>query len=129
MRAIAQEDSLVDGKIAIDKFESGRIFVAGETAAEGHAVFQPERLEWAVFVGIGSTDKTLNPMQIIGRQLTLMGSFVLPIHMYWEMVRFIVDHNIQLDAMVTHRFPIERAPEAFSLFDSGETGKVLLEWS
>lgn len=82
----------------------------------------------AVFVGIGHDDKTLSPSQIIGRQLTLMGSFVSPIQMYFDMVRFILDHKVPLDALVTHRFPIEQAPEAFTLFDSGKTGKVIFEW-
>lgn len=83
----------------------------------------------AVFVGIGSQDKTLNPMQIIGKQATLMGSFVLPLPMYWEMLRFVLDHQVPLEAIITHRFPIERAPEAFTLFDSGATGKVVFEWA
>lgn len=83
----------------------------------------------AVFVGIGSQGNTINPHQIIGRQLTLMGSFVLPLPMYWQMLRFVQDHSLPLEAIVTHRFPIERAPEAFTLFDSGATGKVVFEWS
>jgi propanol-preferring alcohol dehydrogenase len=65
---------------------------------------------------------------MIDRQLTLMGSFVLPRYMYDDMARFVLDHQVPLDALVTHRFPIARAPEAFTLFDSGQTGKVLLDW-
>jgi threonine dehydrogenase-like Zn-dependent dehydrogenase len=30
--------------------------------------------------------------------------------------------------MITHRFPIEDAPQAFRIFDQGKTGKVILEW-
>lgn len=82
----------------------------------------------AVFVGLGNRDKSLNPAQFINRQLTLMGSFVLPIPMYWDMARFIVDRKLPLEAMITHRFSIEAAPEAFELFDRGQTGKVILAW-
>jgi propanol-preferring alcohol dehydrogenase len=82
----------------------------------------------AVFVGFGVREKTLNPSQFIGRQLTLIGSFVIPIHMYYDMLQFVLDHQLPLDEMVTHRFPIEAAPEAFALFDRGKTGKVVLEW-
>lgn len=83
----------------------------------------------AVFVGIGHQEKTLNPSQIIGRQLTLMGSFVLPIYQYYDMLRFVQDRKVPLDAMVTHRFSIDQAVEAFELFDSGATGKVIFEWA
>jgi propanol-preferring alcohol dehydrogenase len=72
--------------------------------------------------------KTLNPAQFIGRQLTLMGSFVIPIYMYYDMATFIVEHRLPLAKLVTHRFSIEEAPEAFALFDQGRTGKVILEW-
>ncbi len=82
----------------------------------------------AVFVG-KHEDKALAPSQIIGRQLTLMGSFVLPIHMYYEMLRLILERRVPLEAMVTHRFPLEKAQEAFALFDSGKTGKVIFEWA
>ncbi|MEZ4727397.1 MAG: alcohol dehydrogenase catalytic domain-containing protein [Caldilineaceae bacterium] len=83
----------------------------------------------AVFVGFGNREKSLNPAQFIGRGLTLMGSFVLPIQMYYEMMNFILDHQLFLESMITHRFSIEQAPEALTLFDSGKTGKVIFEWS
>jgi threonine dehydrogenase-like Zn-dependent dehydrogenase len=82
----------------------------------------------AVFVGFGVREKTINPAQFIGRQLTLMGSFVIPIHMYWDMAKLILDHDIPLGQMVTHRFSIEEAPQAFALFDQAKTGKCVFEW-
>jgi len=82
----------------------------------------------AVFVGAGSSEKVINPGQMIGAQLTLMGSFVLPLWMTWEMVGFLNSQKISFEGIVTHKFPIEKAPEAYSLFDQGKTGKVVFEW-
>ena len=82
----------------------------------------------AAFVGFGARDRTVNLTEIIGRQLTLMGSFVSPIGMYWDLAAFLVRHHVPLEAMVTHRFALEDAPEAFRLADSGRTGKVVFEW-
>jgi len=82
----------------------------------------------AVFVGFGAHDKTVNLTAIIGKQLTLMGSFVSPIHLYWDLAAFLVRHKLPLEAMVTHRFAIEEAPEAFRLADTARTGKVVFEW-
>jgi propanol-preferring alcohol dehydrogenase len=45
------------------------------------------------------------------------------------MVDFILEHKLPLGRMVTHRFPIEAAAEAFRVFDQGQTGKVILEWA
>jgi propanol-preferring alcohol dehydrogenase len=45
------------------------------------------------------------------------------------MVKFILDERVPLEEAVTHCFSLEQAPEAFTLFDSGQTGKVILEWA
>ena len=101
---------------------------AGSTASQAGVVDCLGMGGRAVFVGFGSQEKSLIPAQIITRQLTLMGSFVLPVPMYFDMVRFITERNIDLERLITHRFTIDKAPEAFALFDSGKTGKVVFEW-
>ena len=37
-------------------------------------------------------------------------------------------HGLHFSDLVTHRFPIERAKEAFDLMETRETGKVMLVW-
>jgi len=101
---------------------------SGAEAAQHSAVGALRRGGKAVFVGFAEKKGTFNLCSIIGSQLTLMGSFVMPIYMYWELVDFIREHNLPLEKMVTHRFSIEEAPEAFRVFDEGKTGKVILEW-
>ena len=80
-----------------------------------------------VVAGRGPED-SINVGALVGKQLKIEGSFVLPIWMVPEMAAFMVRHKLPFDKMVTHRFPIEQAEEAFKLFDSGECGKVIFEW-
>ena len=82
----------------------------------------------AVFVGVGSNENVINPSQIIGSQLTLMGSFVLPLWMTYEMVNFLDNQKISFENAVTHRFSIDDASQAYKIFDEGKTGKVIFEW-
>lgn len=77
--------------------------------------------------GRGSVD-SLSASPIIAKQLTIHGSFVLPIWMVPEMAAFMVQHKLPFEKMVTHRFSLDQAKEAFELFDSGECGKVVFEW-
>lgn len=77
--------------------------------------------------GRGPVD-SISASSLIHNQITLMGSFVLPIWMVPEMASFIVRHKLPFEKMVTHRFKIDQAEEAFKLFDSGECGKVIFEW-
>ena len=84
----------------------------------------------AVFVGFGASEPTVNLCSIIGKQLTLMGSHVMPIHYYWDLVAFILRHDLQLKfaQLVTHRFPLKEAAESFRVADSATAGKVMLVW-
>ncbi len=75
-----------------------------------------------------SPEPTITVGALIGRQLTIMGSFVLPIWMVPQLATFIVRHKISFEKIVTHRFSIDQAKEAFELFDSGECGKVVFEF-
>ena len=57
-----------------------------------------------------------------------MGSHVMPLPMYWELVDFIHAHQLTVETMITHRFALESASDAFRLFDEGCTGKVIFAW-
>ena len=81
-----------------------------------------------VYVGAGDPDVTVSMGDLIGRDITLKGNSVYTIKSYFEAVEFLCDHPVPLDQIVTHRFKIDQAVEAFALFDSGQTGKVVFEW-
>lgn len=83
----------------------------------------------AVILGAGPKEKSINLSQLLSNQLTIMGSFVMPLPMYHDLKKFMVDHKISLERMITHRYPIDQAPEAFELFGSGQTGKVVFIWN
>ena len=61
----------------------------------------------AVFVGAESSEKVINPGLLIGSQLMLMGSFVLPLWLTWGMVDFVDSQAVSFeggrDAQVFHR--------------------------
>lgn len=65
---------------------------------------------------------------MIMRQLTLMGSWIYNLGQHDQIVEHVLERSIPLEALITHRFPIEQADEAFRVFDSGATGKVVFTW-
>ena len=83
-----------------------------------------------VFVGFGSREPSVNLTSIIVKQLSLMGSFVMPIHYYWDLVNFMLEYDLpaSFQQMTTHRFRITEAAEAFDVADSGKAGKVIFVW-
>ena len=65
---------------------------------------------------------------MIMKQLTLTGSWLYNIGLYEEVVDFVLEKELPLERLVTHRFRLDQAVEAFKLFDSGKCGKVLFTW-
>jgi threonine dehydrogenase-like Zn-dependent dehydrogenase len=103
---------------------------SGSAAAHQGVIDVLKRGGRAVFVGFGASGPTVNLCSIIGKQLTLMGSHVMPIHYYWDLTEFILEHKLsaKFAQLITHRFSIEEAAEAFRVADSAQAGKVVLVW-
>ena len=83
----------------------------------------------ACLVGEGGQVTYEPTPDIIHRQLTLVGSWTFSTVLLAELARWVVDRKIPLGGIITHRFPLAQADEAFALFDGGGTGKVVFEWA
>lgn len=109
-------------------FEVG-IDCSGNGAAR-HLLLEAAR-EWGrvVFVGEGGT-VTFEPSPlVIHKQLTIHGSWVCSITQMEDLVEHLVRWDIHPEQIVTHRFTLEQAREAYETFDTGKTGKVVIEWN
>ncbi len=76
------------------------------------------------FIGEGGTVSFRPSPDIIHDQKTLYGSWVTNIWRMEELVERIVRWGIHPEELVTHRFSLEKAAEAYSLMASGTCGKV-----
>lgn len=82
----------------------------------------------AAFVGVGSNEPVINPTEIIGREVTLMGSFVLPLQQSYDLANFLERRQLSFDPIVTHQFAITDGAEAYQVADESRTGKVVFAW-
>lgn len=80
-----------------------------------------------VYVGWGgrAANATFGPM--LGERW-ITGSNMFTHADYFELVRFMLRQKLHFSNLVTHRFPLEKAQEAFDLFASRNTGKVMFVW-
>jgi threonine dehydrogenase-like Zn-dependent dehydrogenase len=86
-------------------------------------------LRWggkAAIVGVGSHEKVINPSDIHARAATIIGSVVFPLAWMWELASFVEASGLTFEPAVTHRFPIDEAPQALQLAHQGECGKIIL---
>jgi len=94
--------------------------------AEARATAIRATRKWGkmVMIGEGGT-VTLNPSpDIIHDQKTIYGSWVTSTWLMEELVERLVRWNLHPEEIITHRFALELAPEAYSLMASGRCGKV-----
>ncbi|MEM2174728.1 MAG: alcohol dehydrogenase catalytic domain-containing protein [Candidatus Micrarchaeia archaeon] len=77
---------------------------------------------------LGSIPKgfTLYTGDLIRKWLTVRGTWIFPIGLMQELVKFMQKHKITFEKTVTHKFPLIKGPEAFELFDKQTIGKAIL---
>ena len=64
--------------------------------------------------------------EVIHRQLTLVGSWVSSVGRMAELVDRLAVWGLHPEIVVTHRFGLQDAAEAYRLVDEGRSGKVAI---
>ena len=77
----------------------------------------------ACFVGEGDSVTLDVSNDLLRRQVTLIGSWTFSTVGQAECARFVADRGVDVDRLFTHRWPLERAEEAYRLFDTQTAGK------
>ena len=65
---------------------------------------------------------------LLRKQLTLIGSWTFSTMGLAECARFVADNKIDLQRIFTHRWKLDQAAEAYTLFDAQSTGKGVIEF-
>jgi threonine dehydrogenase-like Zn-dependent dehydrogenase len=74
-------------------------------------------------VGEGNTLTLDVSPDLLRRQLTVHASWTFSTLIQAECARFVVDRRVPLQRLLTHRFRLEQAGDAYRLFDTQSTGK------
>jgi (R,R)-butanediol dehydrogenase/meso-butanediol dehydrogenase/diacetyl reductase len=78
------------------------------------------------FVGEGNTTTFDISPDIIHKQLTIYGSWTFSAVGQAECAQFVVDREVPLSRLLTHRFHLDEAADAYRLFDTQTTGKGVI---
>jgi threonine dehydrogenase-like Zn-dependent dehydrogenase len=138
-RALAADLGLVDQALAAD--ESASAAVADLTAGRGceasidcsgsgaARVFALENTRtWGrcAFVGEGGQITFAVSELLIHQQITLHGSWVTSLGHMAELLERLVRWGLSPERIITHRYPLDQAEEAYRIADRGAAGKVCL---
>jgi threonine dehydrogenase-like Zn-dependent dehydrogenase len=104
------------------------IETSGSNVAHGAIGELVKPLAQVAIVGLGSSDFKMPLMRLVHKELTVFGTSIYPDTLFPEICRFVRDHRLKLDAVVSHYFPLEQGPEAFRVADSATAGKVMFRF-
>jgi threonine dehydrogenase-like Zn-dependent dehydrogenase len=119
--ALAEVMSLTAGRGC-----SASIDCSGSAAARVLALSATRTWGRCAFVGEGGEITFAVSELLIHKQITLYGSWVTSVGHMTELLERLVGWGLRPERIVTHRFPLARAEEAYRLADGGTAGKVCL---
>jgi threonine dehydrogenase-like Zn-dependent dehydrogenase len=77
------------------------------------------------YVGVGGPAVIDFNRDVIFKVATIYGSWTFSKSELLEIARFMVDARVPVDKLITHRYRLDQAVEAFRTFDSATTGKCV----
>lgn len=99
---------------------------SGATAGRATAVRWVRRWGRVVLVGEGGRLDVDASEQLLHRAVTVIGSWVTSTVRMAELLRLMDRHDLHLDVVVTDRFGLDQAAEAYRVADTGRAGKVAI---
>jgi threonine 3-dehydrogenase len=80
-------------------------------------------------LGIPSNDTAIDWDQVIFKGLILKGIYGREMFETWYKMKTMLQSGLDIRPIITHRFPIDEFQKGFDVMRSGQSGKVVLDWT
>jgi len=80
-------------------------------------------------LGIPPGDMAIDWNEVIFKGLIIKGIYGREMFETWYKMSSMLQSGLDMDPIITHRFDIDEYLPAFELMESGQTGKVILNWN
>ena len=121
---VVEEINRITNRIGVDT-----AIVTGGGNAPLNTALDAVRTRGKVALIAESNKATIDPSnQFLRKRTELIGCWYFNRADWEEIANFIVSNNIEMKKICSKTFSISEAPEAFPLFDSGATQKVVFVW-
>lgn len=129
-RAVTDEDALARVVEEVTGGEGCEVAVdcSGHPAAREAALRHTRRWGRLVLVGEGGGMSLDVSGQLIHRQISMHGSWVSSVQHMAELMELLHRAGEHPERIVTHRYPLAEAGEAYRTADAGTGGKVCIVW-
>jgi threonine 3-dehydrogenase len=79
-------------------------------------------------LGIPTDEMAIDWNQVIFKGLIIKGIYGREMFETWYKMSSMLQSGLDIESIITHRFPLEDYEEAFQLMESGQSGKIILNW-
>lgn len=80
-------------------------------------------------LGIPSAPYPVDLGKVVGKALTVKGIYGRQMYETWYKMLAMLDSGLDMQPMITHRFAARDFQKAFDLMETGQSGKVILNWN
>jgi threonine 3-dehydrogenase len=80
-------------------------------------------------LGIPAGEVSLDLTLIILKGLKIKGIYGREMFETWYKMTSMLQSSLELSTVITHRFGVDDYRQAFSVMRSGQSGKVIMDWS
>jgi threonine 3-dehydrogenase len=80
-------------------------------------------------LGIPAKEMPMDWRQVIFNMLTIKGIYGREMYETWYKMTVMLESGVDISPIITHRFPYYAFEEGFDAMISGQTGKVVLDWT
>jgi len=127
---VAREDlaALMPHMNLVEGFDVGLEMSGAETAL--HQMLELMRNGGQVaLLGLFGRKPAMDLDRFIFKGLTLQGIYGRKMYETWYKMAAMVQSGLDLRPLITHRFHYTQFEEAFSIMNTGESGKIILQWA
>jgi threonine 3-dehydrogenase len=80
-------------------------------------------------LGIPPDETAIDWNQVIFKGLILKGIYGREMFETWYKMASMLQSGLNIEPVITHRFPVDDYQDAFELMESGKSGKIILNWA
>jgi threonine 3-dehydrogenase len=123
-----------DLKVVMDELDMAEGFDVGMEMSGVPAAFASmlERMNHGgkiAMLGIPPSDMSIDWTKVIFKGLEIKGVYGREMFETWYKMASLIQSGLDLTPMLTHELPVDRFQEGFEIMSSGQSGKVILNWT
>jgi threonine 3-dehydrogenase len=119
----------VQGELGMVEGFDVALEMSGNAAALRAAISNMAHGGGIAILGIPTADVTLDVNEIVFKMLTLRGIYGREMYETWYKMSVMLQSGLDVTPAITHRFSFREHDAAFAAARSGNSGKVIMDWS